>query len=176
MKHKLAVVRRPLSVTSSTALRTLLQLLRLRKTENSKRTKSSGFTILEVCIAMTIGLLLVGVATLGVTGIKQESDLKNQAADIENSVRTALLDAISKHYPVQIALDGGFTGAKGQVEIKRHGETKYRPAKRGEFWEFSPTGVCEPIDIRVTSVQGVIELSFDPLTGCARKKNIIVRT
>jgi type II secretory pathway pseudopilin PulG len=139
------------------------------------RRKAAGFTILEVCIAMTIGLLLIGVATLGITGVQDQARLKDRAADIESTVRGALLDAISKHQSVQLALDGGL-GAGGNVEVKRYGETKFRHAKPGEYWEFSPTGVCEPIEIRVTSPGGVIELGFDPLTGCARKRNIIVNS
>jgi type II secretory pathway pseudopilin PulG len=145
-------------------------------THGARRKTLAAFTILEVCIAMTICLLLVGVATLGISGIRQESELKNQAAEIENTVRGALLDAISKHHPVQLPLNYGVNAGEGQIEIKRHGESKFRTAKQGEYWEFSPTGVCEPIDIRVTSEKGVIELSFDPLTGCARKKSIIVNT
>jgi hypothetical protein len=74
-----------------------------------------------------------------------------------------------------LALDGGL-GLGGNVEIKRHGETKFRYAKQGEFWEFSPTGVCEPIELRITNEYGVIELGFDPLTGCARKRNLMVKS
>jgi hypothetical protein len=76
---------------------------------------------------------------------------------------------------VQLALDGGFS-AGGQVEVRRYGESKYRLARKGEHWEFSPTGVCEPIELRLTSEYGVIELGFDPLTGCARKRNLTVKS
>ena len=163
-----SVTRFPFSVGSPT------DLLRLRNTECGKRAMR-GFTLLEVIISMTIGLLLIGVATLGIAGIQGEARLKDQSADIEATVRSALLDAISKHQPVQLALDGGL-GAGGQVEVKRHGESKFRLARKDEYWEFSPTGVCEPIELRITGEHGSIELGFDPLTGCARKRNIIVKS
>jgi type II secretory pathway pseudopilin PulG len=136
----------------------------------------AAFTILEVCIAMTIGLLLIGVSTLAISSVQAEARLKDSAADIENTVRTALLDAMADHRAVQLSLDSSFGGASGMVEIKRHGETKFRPTKSGEFWEFSPTGVCEPIELRITSDEGTIELGFDPLTACARKRSIIVKS
>jgi type II secretory pathway pseudopilin PulG len=136
---------------------------------------AKAFTILEVCIAMTIGLLLIGVATLAISSVQAEARLKDAAAEIEGTVREALLDAIATHTSVQLELGGTF-GGSGQVEIIRHGETKYRKAKDGEYWEFSPTGVCEPIQLRITSEEGIIELGFDPLTACARKRNITVNS
>jgi type II secretory pathway pseudopilin PulG len=140
-----------------------------------KRRPSAAFTILEVCIAMTIGLLLIGVATLAISSVQAEARLKDAAAEIEGTVRGALLDAISTHTSVQLELGGTF-GGSGQVEIIRQGETKFRKAKAGEYWEFSPTGVCEPIQLRITSEEGTIELGFDPLTACARKRNITVKS
>ena len=125
---------------------------------------------------MTIGMLILGVAVMGITGVADEQRLRETAATIESTARNALLDAISKHQPVQLALDGGLGGSGGTVEVKRYGDKNFRAAQSGEFWEFSPTGVCEPIELRMTSPDGIIELGFDPLTGCARKKSIIVNS
>lgn len=137
--------------------------------------RSEGFTLLEVCIALTIAMLILGVSVLGITGVQEEQRLRETAAAIESSARDALLDAIARHRPVHLGLDGGLPGAEGgNVEVKRHGEDKFREPRTGEVWEFSPTGVCEPIEVRVTTAAGVIELGFDPLTAVARKKNIIV--
>ena len=134
---------------------------------------SSGFTLLEVCIAMTIGLVVLGVAVLGLTSVQDENELRSAASGIESTVRDALFEAMSTQRPVRLALNGGFS-AGGQVLVKRYGEKKFRAARRGEFWEFSPTGICEPIEVRVMHSLGQIELSFDPLTGMARDSSIIV--
>jgi len=137
--------------------------------------RSKGFTLLEVCIALTIAMLILGVSVLGITGVQEEQRLRETAAAIESSARDALLDAIAKHRPIHLGLDGGLGGAEGgSIEVKRHGEEKFREPRTGEVWEFSPTGVCEPIEVRVTTSGGIIELGFDPLTAVARKKNIIV--
>ncbi len=142
-------------------------------THHSSLITRSGFTLLEVCIAMTIAMLILGVAVMGITGVADEQRLRETAATIEGHARNALLDAIAKHQPVQLALDGSLSGGS-TVEVKRYGEKNFRTAESGEFWEFSPTGVCEPIELRLISTDGVIELGFDPLTGCARHKSIIV--
>lgn len=134
-----------------------------------------AFTLIEVCIAMTIGMLILGVAVLGITGVQDEQRLRESAAMIESTARDALLKSIAEQRPVQIALAGGLSGLEGgAVEIKRYGERAFRKPASDEIWEFSPTGVCEPIELRVTSQTGTIELGFDPLTACARKRNISV--
>ncbi len=135
-----------------------------------------GFTLLEVVIAMSIGLVVLGVAVLGIAGVQDENRLRRLATDIEGTAREALFEAVSTQRPVRLALDGGLTGeAGGFVMVKRYGEPRFREARRGEFWEFSPSGICEPIEVRVESALGEIELAFDPLTGMAKRRGIIVK-
>jgi hypothetical protein len=61
------------------------------------------------------------------------------------------------------------------LQVRRVGENTFRAPKRGETWEFSPTGICEPIEVRMSGPAGVIELAFDPLTACAKHKSIQIR-
>jgi type II secretory pathway pseudopilin PulG len=139
--------------------------------------KSAGFTLLEVCIALTIAMLILGVSVMGISGVQDEQRLRESAAEIEASAREALLEAIAHHRVVHLGLDGQIAGSMGgSVEVKRHGEQGFRAPKTGEIWEFSPSGVCEPIEVRISSPAGIIEMGFDPLTACARKKNIIVNS
>ena len=136
----------------------------------------AGFTLIEVCIAMSIAMLILGVAVLGISGVQEEQKLRESAAMIESTARDSLLKAVAEHRPVQIDIAGGIQGADGRVEVRRYGEKTFRKPDSGEFWEFSPTGVCEPIELRVTNGTGVIEMGFDPLTGCARRKSITVNS
>jgi type II secretory pathway pseudopilin PulG len=142
--------------------------------ESRIKNQESAFTLIEVCIAMSIGMLIMGVAVLGITGVQEEQRLRESAAMVESTARDALLKAISDHRPVQLSLASGLAGVSGSVEVKRYGERAFRKAASDEIWEFSPTGVCEPIELRITSESGTIELGFDPLTACARKRNISV--
>lgn len=135
-----------------------------------------AFTLLEVIIAMSIGVVILGVAVLGISGVQDEYRLRRLAADIETTAREALFDAVSSQRPVRLALDGGLAGQTGgAVLVKRYGESKFREARRGEYWEFSPTGICEPVEVRVESALGEVELAFDPLTGMAKRRGIIVK-
>ncbi len=135
-----------------------------------------AFTLLEVIIAMSIGVVILGVSVLGISGVQDENRLRRTATDIETTARAALFDAVSNQRPVRLALDGGLAGhSGGAVFVRRYGEPKFREARRGEFWEFSPTGICEPIEVRVVSSLGEIELAFDPLTAMAKRRGIIVK-
>ncbi len=131
-----------------------------------------AFTLIEVCIAMAVAMLILSVAVLSVTGLQDEQRLKETAAQIEASARESLLKAVAGHRTVQmpIASLGG-----GSVEVKRYGEKEFRKADKNETWEFDPTGICEPIEVRIVNADGTIELGFDPLTACVRKKNITVK-
>jgi prepilin-type N-terminal cleavage/methylation domain-containing protein len=140
----------------------------------SQRLAPRAFTLLEVIVAMSIGLIVLGVSVLSISGVQDENRLRRQATDIEETVREALFEAVSTQRPVRLALDGGL-GGDGAVQVRRFGERKFREARRGEFWEFSPTGICEPIEVRVESSLGEIELAFDPLTGMAKRRGIIVK-
>ena len=134
-----------------------------------RHSRSAGFTLVEVIVAMSIAMLLIGVASLSITAVNDEGKLRREASQIEITVRDSLMKAVSTYSPVQVDL-----ASFGSVQVRRYGEKQFRAPKSGESWEFSPTGICEPIEIRVTRDEGTIELGFDPLTGCARKRNIVV--
>lgn len=132
-----------------------------------------AFTLLEVCLALTLATLVFGVAVLGISGLQAEAALKRSASQVETTARESLLRAVTSQRTIVLGLPGGL-GIEGQMLIKRYGEKEFRAPKRGEVWEFNPTGICEPLEVRLSSPAGIIELCFDPLTACAIKKNVIV--
>ena len=67
----------------------------------------AGFTLIEVCIAMTIAMLILGVAVLGISGVQEEQKLREAAAMIESTARDSLLKAVAEHRPVQLDIAGG---------------------------------------------------------------------
>ena len=139
--------------------------------------RHSGFTLVEICIALGLCMMLLGIATLSMTGMQDQARLKRTASEIEATARQTLQDAIMQQHTIELALDGGLGGEEGgRVQIKRLGDKAFRNAKRGEVWEFSPTGICEPLEVRITSASGTIELGFDPHTACAVKKNVSVKS
>lgn len=137
----------------------------------SRHSRAAGFTLVEVIVALSIAMLLIGVASLSITAVNDEGKLRREASQIEITARDSLLKAVTSYSAVQLDL-----ASFGSVQVRRYGEKEFRAPKKRETWEFSPTGVCEPLEIRVTSEAGTVELGFDPLTGCARKRNIIVKS
>ena len=131
--------------------------------------RPSGFTLVEVIVALSLAMLLIGVAALSITAVNDENQLRREASQIEITARDSLMKAVSGYRPVQLDF-----ASFGAVQVRRYGEKAFRAPAKGEVWEFSPTGVCEPVELRITSEVGTIEMGFDPLTGCARKRNIIV--
>jgi hypothetical protein len=95
------------------------------------------------------------------------------------TARQNLLQALDRQQTVRMELSAGAFGAgeefSGMLQVRRVGEGEFRKPKRGEFWEFSPTGICEPIEVRLSGSAGQIEIGFDPLTACAKRKSIQVK-
>ncbi len=133
-----------------------------------------GFTLLEVCLAMAVLMLILGISVLGISGVQAEASLKKMASKAETLARDSLLQAVMEQRSVQVDLGAFAVG--GRLQVKRYGDTRFRDPKRGEVWEFSRTGVCEPLEVKVTNEVGTFELGFDPLTGCARRKSILVNS
>ena len=130
-------------------------------------------------MAMTIILLVIGVAVLSISGVRDEDKLRRAASVIETTARQNLLQALNSQQTVRMELSAGAFGASdefnGMLQVRRVGEKVFRKPRRGEAWEFSPTGICEPIEVRISSPAGQIEIGFDPLTACAKRKSIQVK-
>lgn len=133
-----------------------------------------AFTLIEVILAISIASLMLGVAVIGISGVQAEAELKNNATRIETTVRAALQRAIVSQQVVHVDLSAGAFGGSGSLMVKRLGDDRFRAPRGGESWEFSPSGVCEPVELRLLGKSGTIEMGFDPLTGCATKKHVIV--
>ena len=139
-----------------------------------RHSRKAGFTLVEICIAMALCMMLLGISTLAISGLQDEAKLKRAASQMETTARQSLQQAVMDQRLIEVALDAGAFGGDGRLQVKRLGEKAFRNPSRGEVWEFSPTGVCEPLEIRLSNSCGVIELGFDPLTGCAVRKSVIV--
>lgn len=137
--------------------------------------RQAGFTLVEVCVAMAIAVLILGVATFSMAGLQGEVKLKRMASQVESLARESLLQAVMNQRVVTLDLQGGL-GTEGRLQVRRVGDKTFRQPVRGEVWEFSPTGICEPLDVRVSNEVGEIELGFDPLTGCAMRKEVRVKS
>lgn len=138
--------------------------------------RHSAFTLIEILVVMCVIVLMLGISIISIAGVKDEDRLRRAVAVIETTARENLLQAVKNQQLVRMNLAAGSFGSAadfgGKLEIRRVGEREFRVPKRGEIWEFSPTGICEPIEVRVSGSGGTVELAFDALTACAKRKTL----
>lgn len=136
----------------------------------------SAFTLIEILVVMCVIVLMLGISIISIAGVKDEDRLRRAVAVIETTARENLLQAVKNQQLVRMSLAAGSFGSAaefgGKLEIRRFGEREFRAPKRGEIWEFSPTGICEPIEVRLIGSGGTVELAFDALTACAKRKTL----
>jgi prepilin-type N-terminal cleavage/methylation domain-containing protein len=151
----------------------------LNSQRGSRHSRAAGFTLLEIIVAMSITLLIIGIATVSISGVRAEDKLRRAAAMIETTARQNMQQALNSQQTVRMELTAGAFGTSdefsGMLQVRRVGEKVYRKPARGEAWEFSPSGICEPIEVRIIGPAGLIEIGFDPLTACAKRKSIQVK-
>ncbi|HUF62806.1 MAG TPA: type II secretion system protein [Verrucomicrobiales bacterium] len=52
------------------------------------------------------------------------------------------------------------------LQVRRWGEMNWRlPGELGDRWVFEPSGICEPISVRLNHETSYVELTFNPLTA-----------
>ncbi len=136
----------------------------------------SGFTLVEILVVLSILVLMLGISIVSISGVKEEDRLRRAVAVIEITARESLLQAVKCQQTVRMGLSTGSLGSAsdfgGKLEIRRVGERSFRQPRQGEIWEFSPTGICEPIEVRLSGSGGTVELAFDALTACAKRKSL----
>ena len=59
------------------------------------------------------------------------------------------------------------------LEVRRWGE-KYFRKPEGDAWVFEPSGICEPIGIKLIHQKGFIEMEFNPLTAKIQDQSLVI--
>ena len=59
------------------------------------------------------------------------------------------------------------------LEVRRWGE-KYFRKPEGDAWVFEPSGICEPIGIKLIHEKGFIEMEFNPLTAKIQEQSLVI--
>ncbi len=155
----------------------------------------AAFTLIEVCLAMFIVVLVIGIGLPFATGIGRESQLRDPAGELKKMALTARRRAVTEQKPVEILLenkryvlrDAIFEDPKaqrGKIESETDEEAisiydlprgvSYSVKRWDETkfarktdarWRFLPTGLCEPITVHFNRDMDFIEFSFNPLTA-----------
>ncbi|MCH2059582.1 MAG: prepilin-type N-terminal cleavage/methylation domain-containing protein [Verrucomicrobiales bacterium] len=59
------------------------------------------------------------------------------------------------------------------LEVRRWGEKFFRKPE-GDAWVFEPSGICEPIGIKLIHEKGFIEMEFNPLTAKIQDQSLVI--
>jgi prepilin-type N-terminal cleavage/methylation domain-containing protein len=144
--------------------------------------RRDGFTLLEILLAIVIGLLLMSVAVPSVTGLLRDQSLKKTYEQFDDFVRTAQMRAVSEGRTLVMVWDeGGITLVPLDPDSKEEDAkteafsipdgctfTLERPAalvkKPVAEWPFWRSGTCEPVIVHCESKAGTWTVEYNGLT------------
>lgn len=163
------------------------------------RQRSAGFTLLELTVVLFIMAVFVTVAAVSFQGIDGEQVLRTPADELQRTAREAVRRAGMYEQPEVIVFEkNGFgiryrddlaaseaNGGATQwvrrvvipdditVRMKHWGQNEFKPAA-GQRWMVQPSGLCEPLTVRLDRGRSFIELQFNPLTGGVAEEHMSI--
>ena len=146
--------------------------------------RRSGFTLLEICLALLIGLLLILLAVPSIGGMVAEQRLKRSFEAFDALVRLAKSKSVTERRAYEMVWDEeGITllspekrddddpdaeaerfafAAKESFAVERPAALMKDPPMTWTFWR---SGVCEPAIISFRGEAGHWTVRYDPLTA-----------
>ncbi len=141
----------------------------------------SGFTLLEICLAVFISLLLVAVAVPTLSGVLSSNQAADSFTSFDTVVQQARLRAIEERRAYRIVWGEAGVSLEPEESSEEELEPTSRPFAKGEVlgitfpaallketepvWTFWPSGVCEPAQISRTGPGGGWSATYHPLTA-----------
>jgi len=157
--------------------------------------RSSGFTILEVCVVLFIVAVIFVVAVPPAAHLLDEEKLQRPIRELQTFARTARRDAMIQDRAYEVLLlddsyllrpvsgDAGKSDARilryelpadVTFAIKRLSDRDF--AKHADArWIFSPNGLCEPLTFRFERGSDWIRFRVDPLTATVQTEESFIQ-
>ena len=139
-----------------------------------------AYTLLEILLVLALIALLMGAAVPLVSGFSREQKLRDVMRELLVMAKTARTDAMTTGRPSEVIF-GKKAFALRRSDEKEPGLTSSLPSGMaytlrafgsekslkpdGQRWVFQPSGLCEPITVRVVDGEAWMEVLFDPLTA-----------
>jgi type II secretory pathway pseudopilin PulG len=148
-----------------------------------------GYTLLEIALVVAIIVLLIGAVVPLSSGFVREQRLRESVRELLVLAKTARTEAMTTGRAAEVVFGkGGFglvrAGEEEPSETVRLARgTRYQllpfgadKALRpdGQRWIFQPTGLCEPLTVRIMEDEAWIEVRFDPLTAGIEEENYYI--
>lgn len=141
-------------------------------------TRRAAFTLLEICLTLVIGMMLILLAVPSVAGLLADQRLRETWDRFEQLVNTARLKSIRTQQPCRlvwerhrIILEAVNPKAGESAEMSslpmadNEGYELTRTAAlitpAPEEWTFWPNGACEPVVVRYHGRSGRWQVRFD---------------
>jgi Tfp pilus assembly protein PilE len=144
-----------------------------------------AFTLLEICLAMMIALLLVGIAIPSIRGVLDARALQNSFEEFQQLVLTAQARSVTERRTYLLSWEKDWLVLRpeelekeeekeGVARIRISSEERYDvkfPAalidEPDPVWAFWPSGTCEPVEVTHKGPAGTWFARFHPLTAAA---------
>ena len=142
--------------------------------------RTGGYTLLEIALVVAIIVLLVGAVVPLSSGFVREQRLRESVRGLLVLAKTARTEAMTGGRTAEVVFGkGGFALLRAGEEessesVRLPRGTRYqllpfgadKPLRPdGQRWIFQPTGLCEPLTVRIMEDEAWIEVRLDPLTA-----------
>jgi type II secretory pathway pseudopilin PulG len=142
-----------------------------------------GFTLLEICLAIFIALLIVTMTIPSIQGILAAKGLRESFENFDSLVQQARILAVTDQTPYLLVWDKDGVSLDRQEaaesksplpRLEADSKTVYDLALPATLikdppreWIFWPTGTCEPAVVTGQTSAGTWTATYDPLTVSA---------
>lgn len=151
-----------------------------RASTRGKRRGARGYTLLEIALVVAIIVLIIGAAVPVTSGFTREQRLRDVVRDLLVYAKTARAEAMTTGRAAEVIF------AKEGFALRRAGEDEPSESRKlprgmryviepygakkavrpdGQRWIFQPTGLCEPLTVRVEADEAWMQVTFDALTA-----------
>lgn len=141
--------------------------------------------MLEILMAIALSLIVLAIGSaMAFQSLPVEKRLTRAASKLETVARKAFLSAsLHQKDAYVIVHSGGVVDDSETIEFPDSTISVSRPGRFARFetpsaggyrWKFGKNGLCEPLLIKITTLEGEVELTFDPLTGESRDQRLTV--
>ena len=142
--------------------------------------RARGYTLLEIAMVVAIIVLIIGAAVPLTSGFTREQRLRDVVRELLVFAKTARTDAMTTGRAAEVVF------AKNGFALRRPGEKEAAESFKmprgmryviepfgadkavrpdGQRWIFQPTGLCEPVTVRVEEDDAWMQVTFDALTA-----------
>jgi Tfp pilus assembly protein FimT len=134
-----------------------------------------GFTLLEILLAVGIGVIFMGGAVVLLSSTFEDKAIKDTSDLLRDAAREARVQALatgkSQRIVVTISeINGKPIPEEVELSLSVSARKAWTQYEKGYQWLVTGGGLVEPIRVRLRHGENQDELEFNALTGEARRR------